>query len=71
MTARQLRVLFFSLCATAVSVGFWVVAVLLNLLHWLLGDTSLARSLAWALTIASLIGFRAVFYRHFDRTLPR
>jgi len=71
MTTRKVRVLFLSLCATVVAVAIWVVVVMLNLIHWLLGDTSLTRAVAWALVIASLIGFQILFYRFFDRTLPR
>jgi len=68
---RKFRVLLFTLCATLVSVAIWVVAVLLNLLHWLFGEASFVNPVAWTLVVVSAAAFWVVFYRHFNRTEAR
>ena len=70
MTTRKMQVLFMSLCATVVSVGFWTVAILVNLLNWLFGKAEFVLPLARAIVALSTLGFFLLFYRHFDRTVP-
>ena len=68
---RSAYILFKTLCATVVAVAIWTVALLLNLVHWILGDGPLVREAAWALVVLSTVGFWILFYRHFARTVPR
>ena len=65
---RKIRVLFYTACATVVSVAIWVVALLFGVLDWLLQPEGLARPVAWSLMLAAAAGFWFVFYRHFSRT---
>lgn len=65
---RRLRVLFFSVCATVVSVAMWVVVIVLNVIKALFGETVGAMWAGWAITLASAGIFFVVFYRHFSKT---
>jgi len=66
---RTLRVLFFTVCATIVSIGIWIVALLVNLLNWMLQPEGLSRPVVWSILVVSGVGFGLIFYRHFDRTV--
>ena len=68
---RKLRILFFTACATIVSVGIWIVALLFNLLNWALQPAGLSRPVSWSILVASGAGFWLLFYRHFSRVEPR
>ena len=68
---RSAHVIFLSVCATIVSVGMWTVTVFMNLLHWVIGDSPYLRPVGWTALVLSAIGFWVLFYRHFERTVPR
>jgi hypothetical protein len=65
---RQIRVVFFTFCATVVSVGIWIITFLLNLIHWLFGEAAFVHPLSWSIVILSSAVFWVVFYRHFSKT---
>ena len=67
---RSVRVLFLSVCATVVAVAIWTVALLLNLLHWVLGDSAYLRPVAWVAVGVSVLAFWVVFHRYFSRVVP-
>jgi hypothetical protein len=69
--SHRLRVVFFTACATVVSVAIWVVAVVLNLLAWLYGEPGISRPLVWGIVVVSAVAFWLVFYRHFNRSVGR
>lgn len=66
--SRKLRVLVLSACATLVAVAFWAVVIALNILRLVFGVTSTTKWVAWAIVIASAVGFFVVFFSHFSRT---
>jgi hypothetical protein len=65
---RRLRVLFYTACATVVSVAMWVVTLLFGLLNWLLQPEGLSQPVAWSILVTASVGFWLVFYRYFSRT---
>lgn len=68
MNQRRLRVFFLSISATIVSVGIWIIAIVLNLIWTFWGKSQGAVMLGWAVTIISTIFFFLIFYRHFSKT---
>jgi membrane protein YdbS with pleckstrin-like domain len=66
--SRHVRVLFYTTCATAVSVAVWIVAIVLNVMQWLFGSTEAVESLAWVIVLLSTAVFGVIFYKHFSRS---
>lgn len=64
---KRLKILFLSVCATLVSVAIWVVAVVLNLIKVLFGETEGAMWAGWAITLTSAVIFFVIFYKHFSK----
>ena len=65
---KRIRVIFLSVCATVVSVAIWTIAIVLNVLRVVLGESNNTTTVAWTITVISTAVFFGIFYRHFSRT---